>query len=179
MVLYLLYMKAEAENVGSVDLRPDSNLRISVRNPLSDCETREDVVFNPHETVDQDESSREPPHHFTLKWEGSKKPSILRALDATEAATALKKNKKHKLGSPRSYVGAEDSGNWVPLLAVECRGLEPYAFKPMKDEFVIVSEGGFRFEEDIDLGEGEWADYDAENDCPVSLQEIQFKFEAV
>lgn len=171
-------MKAEVENVGSVELRPDSNLRISVRNPLSDSETRENVVFNPSETLDQDESSREPPHHFTLKWEGSKKPSVLRALDAAEATTALKKNKKHKLGPPRSYTG-DDSGNWVPLLAVECRGLEPYAFKPMNDEFIVVSEGGFRFDEDIEMSEGEWTDYDAENDCPVSIQEIEFKFEAV
>jgi hypothetical protein len=178
MVLFLLYMKTEVENVSSIELRPDSHLRISVMNPLSDSETRENVVFNPTETVDQDESSREPPHHFALKWEGAKKPSILRALDASEAATALKKNKKHKLGLPRSYTG-DDSGNWVPLLAVECRGLEPYAFKPMKDEFVIVSEGGVRFDEDIELGEGEWADYDAENDCPVSLQAIEFKFESV
>lgn len=178
MVLFLLCMKSEVENVSSVELRPDTNLRISVKNPLEDSETRENVVFNPTETVEQDESSREPPHHFRLKWEGAKKPSIIRALDASEVAAALKKNKKHKLGLPRPY-SSEDGGNWVPLLAIECRGLEPYGFKPMKDEFIIVSEGGVRFDEDIELGDGEWADYDAENDCPVSLQDIEFKFEAV
>jgi hypothetical protein len=179
MVLFLLYMKCETENVREIALKLDSNLRICVRNPLSDTEVRENVVFNPSETVEQEESSREQAHHFSLKWEGSKKASILRVLDAKEAAAALKK-KKHKEGVPRTYTG-DDSGNWVPLLAMECRGLEPYALHPMKDEFVITSEGGdgCRFDEDIELGDGEWADYDAENDCPVSLQNIEFKFEAV
>jgi Eukaryotic protein of unknown function (DUF866) len=178
MVLFLLYIKCEMENVGEIQLRSDANLRISVRNPLSDSEVRENVVFNPSETVEQDESSREPDHHFRLKWEGSKKASVLRVLDANEAAAALKKKKQHKDGPPRSCTG-EDGGNWVPMLAMECRGLEPYAFHPMKDEFIITSEGGTQFDEDIEFGDGDWADYDAENDCAVSLEDIQFKFEAV
>lgn len=146
-------------------------------NPLSGDEIRENVVFCPSETVEQEEGAREPPHHFTLKWEGSKKPSILQCLDAKEAASALKK-KKYKGEKPRVYSG-DDSGGWVPLLCMECRGLEPYAFQPMKDEFIITSEGGYRFDEEIELGEREWADYDADNDVPVSLEEIEFKFESV
>ena len=176
MVLFLLYMKCETENIGEIELRKDVNLRISVRNPLGD-EVRDNVVFNPSETVEQEEGSREPAHHFSLKWEGSKKASVLRILDAKEAATALKK-KKQKDGVPRNFT-ADDSGDWVPLLAMECRGLEPYEFKPMRDEFVITSEGGCRFDEEIELGEGEWTEYDADNDCPVSLEDIQFKFEAI
>ena len=179
MVLYLLYMKAETENIEEVRLRPDANLRISVRNTLNDCETRDNVVFNPSEEVEQDESAREPPHHFALKWDGSKKLSTLIALDDKAAGSALKKQKKHKAGPPRPYTG-DDSGDWVPILAVECRGLEPYKFEPMKDEFVIMSSGGGTvFDEDIELGEGEWADYDGEADAPLSLTEIEFKFEAV
>lgn len=179
MVLFLLYMKCETmENVGEVQLRLDANLRISVRNPLSDSEVRDNVVFNPSETVEQDESSREPEHHFRLKWEGSKKASVLRVLDAKEAAAALKKQKKHKDGPPRS-VTADDASQWIPLLAMECRGLEPYTFHPMQDEFVIVSKEGSRFDDEIELGDGDWADYDADNDCSVSLEGIQFKFQAV
>ena len=161
----------------SVELRRDANLAISVMNPLSGDEVREKVVFNPNETVEQEEGSREPPHHFRLKWEGSKKFSVLQVLDAKEAAAALKK-KKYKGEEPRAYTG-DDSGNFVPILALECRGLEPYAFHPMQDEFVITSEGGCRFDEEIELGEGDWADYDADNDVAVSLEEIEFKFESV
>ena len=170
-------MKAECENVGSVELLKNVNLRISVSNPLSGDEIRENVVFNPSETLEQDESAREPAHHFALKWEGSKKTSILQCLDEKEAASALKK-KKYKGDKPRAYIG-DDSGSWVPLLLVECRGLEPCAFNPMTDEFVITSERGYKFDEEIELGEGEWADYDADNDCPVSMEEIEFKWESV
>lgn len=49
----------------------------------------------------------------------------------------------------------------------------------MKDEFVITSEGGCEFNEDIELGDLEWADYDADNDVPVSIEELEFKFESV
>ena len=117
MVLYLLYMKAETENIGEVRLRPDANLRISVRNTLSDSETRDNVVFNPSEELEQDESAREPPHHFALKWDGWKKLSTLIALDDKAASSALKKQKKHKAGPPRPYTG-DDSGDWVPIFPV-------------------------------------------------------------
>jgi hypothetical protein len=159
-------------------LRRDAHLRISVSNPLSGSEVREKVVFNPSETVEQEEGAREPAHHFRLKWEGSKKASVLQVLDEKEVASAFKKKKKYKGEKPRSYTG-DDNGNWVPLLAMECRGLEPYAFHPMRDEFIITSEGGCKFDDEIELGEGDWAEYDADNDVPISLEEIEFKFEAV
>jgi hypothetical protein len=159
-------------------LRQDANLRISVSNPLSGDEVRENVVFNPSETVEQEEGAREPAHHFRLKWEGSKRASVLQVLDEKETASAFKKKKKYKGEKPRSYTG-DDNGNWVPLLAMECRGLEPYAFHPMMDEFIITSEGGCKFDDEIELGEGDWGDYDADNDVPVALDEIKFKFEAV
>jgi hypothetical protein len=164
----------------SIELQLHANLRISVKNPQNDYEVRDNVVFNPSDPVEQDEGAREPPHHLALKWEGSKKASILQVLDAKEAASALKKNTKKGKGkpllTPRAYTG-DDSGNWVPLLAMECRGLEPYAFHPMSGEFFITSEAGTKFEEDIALGEGDWADYDAEVDLPIALDGIEFKFE--
>ena len=51
----------------------------------------------------------------------------------------------------------------------------------MDGDFVVTSEGGTIFTtEDMDLvSEGDWADYDAENDAPVSLSEVEFKWEAV
>mmetsp|Transcript_26987 Transcript_26987/g.74192 ORF Transcript_26987/g.74192 Transcript_26987/m.74192 type:complete len:182 (-) Transcript_26987:461-1006(-) len=181
MVLYMLFMKAETENIGEIRLRTkDVNLRIDVRNSLSDWERRENVIFNPSETQEQDdESSREPPSHFSITWEGSKKASVLRYLGAKEAATALKKKKKYKDGAPRSFTGDDNNDTWVPILAVECRGLEPCAFHPMKDEFVITSENGYVFDEEIEFDDGEWADYDAENDCPVSISSLEFKFDAI
>lgn len=162
MVLYLLYLKAELENVESVSLKPGANICLSVRNPLSDFETREKVVMNLVETLEQEEGAREPPHHFALKWEGSKKASIATVLDEAAVKTALKKKKGVQV--PRNY-GSDDSGDYAPILGVEVRGLEPYAFHPMGDEFIVTSSGGGQtFTEDVDLSEGDWAEYDAEND---------------
>jgi len=176
MVLFMLYLKADLENVASVALRRDTNLCLSVRNPLSDSEVRDRVVMNPSETVDHEEGAREPPHQFRLNWEGNKKPSIITILD--DAATKASLKKKKRVVLPRPYA-ADDSGSWVPMLAVECRGLEPYAFHPMGDEFVVTGAAGTEFDEEVDFGEGDWADYDADNDQPVSLSSIEFKWEAV
>ena len=71
-----------------------SSLFLIISSPLSDYETREKVVFNPSETLEQDESDRDPPHHFRVKWEGSKKFSTLIALDEEGSKSALKKLKK-------------------------------------------------------------------------------------
>ena len=176
MVLFLLSIQAELENVSAVSLVKGENLCLTVKNPLSDYEVREKVVINPSETVEQDEHDRSGEHHFRLTWEGSKKASTLRILTAAQVKTALKKKKGIQL--PRSYT-AEDAGSFVPILAVECRGLEPTAFFPMGNEFTVTSEGGAEFNSDVDLSEGDWADYDADNDQPVSISDIAFKWDSV
>lgn len=177
MVLFLLYIKAELDGIQEIQLKGDANLSVSVRNPLSDWETREKVVFNASEFIEQEEGARQNPHHFSIKWEGNKKACTLEVLDAAAAKAALKK-KKSKDGGPR-FVTDEDSGNWVPILAMECRGLEPYAFHPMGDEFIVTSTGGASFAEDVDFSEGDWGDYDEENDGAVSANEVEFKIESV
>lgn len=179
MVLFLLYIKTELEGVGSVSLRPDANICISVRNPLSDYEVRDKVAFNLQEFVEKEENSKEPAHQFSLKWEGAKKRSTLIVLDEAATKTALKKKKKFK--DEFSYLSylSEQNGNYAPVLAFECRGLEPYAFHCLGDEFIVESEGGVRFESDVDLSEGDWAEYDEENDASVSIDQFEVKIEAL
>jgi Eukaryotic protein of unknown function (DUF866) len=176
MVLLMLHMKADLENVASVKLLRDVNLCISVKNPLSDYETREKVTVNPSETVEQEDNSREPPHHFRLTWDGAKKAGTLTVLDDAGAKAALKKKKGAEV--PREY-NADDSGNFVPILLVECRGLEPYSFHPMGNDFVVTNAGGAEFSDEVDFSEGDWADYDADNDQSVSVSAIEFKWESV
>jgi hypothetical protein len=92
----------------------------------SDYETREKIVFNPSETLEQDDSDREPPHHFAVKWEGAKKFSTLIVLDEEGAKSAFKKMKKKggkkggggEVDVPRDMT-ADDSGDYVPVLAME------------------------------------------------------------
>ena len=156
---------------------------MSIKNPLSDFEIREKVVLNPSEYVDEDDdnnNNREPPCHFKITWEGSKKRSTMEVLSDQAVKTALKKQKK---GGKKKNDGmipremtADDSNSYVPILALECRGIEPYQFHPMGNEFIVISEGGTKFDSDIDLDEGDWADYDADHDISVSISEFESKF---
>ena len=83
-------------------------------------------------------------------------------LDEDGAKSAFKKVKKKggkKKGDgegdvPRDMT-ADDSGEYVPVLAMECRGVEPYEFYPLGNEFKVTSSGGAVFEEDVDLSEGD------------------------
>ena len=99
-------------------------------------------------------------------------------MSSEEAKTALKKKTKRKndLDLPGDYEEG-NSGNFAPILAVECRGLEPTKF--VDGEFIVKAAGGTIFAEDVDLSEGDWGDYDAEHDAPVSISTIEFKWEAV
>ena len=63
---------------------------------------------------------------------------------------------------------------------VECRGLAPTKFTAGSSSFLIIeSEGGTTFDDDVDVSEGDWADYDADHDLPVSMSEVEFQWEAV
>lgn len=170
----MLFIKAELENVDSITLKTNENLCITVKNPLSDFETREQVVLNPSQLIEPEESSKSAAVHLSLTWQGSKKPSVLTVLTAEQVKTALKKKKKVELPEP-TY---RKNGEFAPILAVECRGLEPTAYFP-GDEFVVTSEGGAVFDSDVDFSEGDWADYDADNDQAVSISDIEFKWHAV
>ena len=185
MVLYILCIKGDLEGVQSVALNRAANICISVRATNGD-ETREKVVFNPSETLDQDESDREPAHHFALTWEGQKKKSIIQVRDEAQVKATMKKAGKKKkgggggleVGQPREMT-ADDSGEYVPVLALECRGLEPYAFHPMGEEFVVTSEGGAEFSSDLTLDEGDWCEFDEASSMPVGISEFDSKFESV
>lgn len=180
MVLFILCVKADLEGVSSMSVKKPVHICISVKNPLSDFEIREKIIVSTEQYIEQEENSREPPCHFALKWEGSKKRSTIEVLlDDATAKSALKKsggNKKSSRNNPRDVVATDSGGDFVPVLALECRGIEPYAFHPINDEFIVTSEGGTIFDDGVDLSDGDWADYDAENDLSVSISNFQSKF---
>ena len=132
MVLFLLCVKADLEGVASMSIKKPIHICISVKNPLSDFEKRERIVLSSAEYVENEENnSREPPCHFALKWEGSKKRSTIEVLDEGSAKSALKKSGKKKGEVPRE-ITANDSDEFVPVLALECRGVEPVSKKKRK-----------------------------------------------
>ncbi|KAF1786071.1 Protein of unknown function DUF866, eukaryotic [Phytophthora cactorum] len=149
MVLFVLYVKAELENVETLAAPPLHRWCLDVKEPRGD-EKREAVFVSDEEAV-----------HFTLKWPGANKPSQLTVVRDVKKLT-------------REVTGA-DSGEFVPFVGFECRGLEPYAWHP-ESGYRVVSAGRHAAFEDVDLSE-DWADYDEEGEQSVGIYNVEWKFE--
>ena len=200
MVVFILYCKADLEGIESLSLLKDgANLCFSVRNPLDQAETREKIVVDPavlhNSAIATNEKHRdETPNHFAMKWRDATSRSTLRILGAAsevvqdgevnEMDRRTKPNKKTSamsneladaLARVRDMKG-EDSGNLVPLLAIDCNGLEPYAFHPMGDEFAVVAKQGGKKFDAVDLSDGDWAEYDISTGS-VSITNFQSEFQ--
>ncbi|KAJ1928700.1 hypothetical protein IWQ60_001799 [Tieghemiomyces parasiticus] len=69
----------------------------------------------------------------------------------------------------------EKSGQFAPIVTVECRGLEPVDFEPMDGWKVKGAESNTVFDE-VDLSDDMWADYDEKAGDEVSVAEFECKF---
>jgi hypothetical protein len=65
------------------------------------------------------------------------------------------------------------SGSFTKILALDCRNVVPVRWIPGED-FVATSSEGHKFEA-VDLTDGNWADYDEENDLSVSVMDLEHK----
>ena len=66
----------------------------------------------------------------------------------------------------------DEEGSGV-LITFECRNCEIETWHP-SDGYVVVSEGGKEFE-NVAFEDGEWVDYDDENDCSVGISDLTCK----
>lgn len=71
-------------------------------------------------------------------------------------------------------VTEEDNNTWVPVIAIECRGLEPTRWHP-GDNVTVKSTGKATFS-DADLSE-DWADFDEDAGLSVSVMNLESKIE--
>lgn len=157
MVLFVLYVKAELENVETLTAPPLHRWCLDVKEPRGD-ETRKAVFVSDEEAVDVAGGRGEV--HFTLKWPGATKPSQLTVVRDVKKLT-------------REVAGA-DSGEYVPFVGFECRGLEPYAWHPERG-YCVVAAGCHTTFEDVDLSE-DWADYDEEGEQSVGIYNVEWQF---
>lgn len=98
--------------------------------------------------------------NYIMKWPGQKVQSYMKIVD---------------LKGVTGHYTEESSGEWVAVLALECRGVVPVRWQVSRD-FIAESAGGHYFE-DVDLSEGDWAEYDEENDLAVSVTNVECKVE--
>jgi hypothetical protein len=69
----------------------------------------------------------------------------------------------------------EHAGKFQTILGLECRGCVPLDWL-YGSEFNAITEKGKVFNM-VDLTEKEWYDYDEDQDCSVSIQGFEYKFE--
>lgn len=73
---------------------------------------------------------------------------------------------------------ATDQGKFQTIVIYDCRGLEPTDFSPREGWRAKAINDGKEFT-DVDLTEGDWADYCDKIKEPVGIYEVEHRFERV
>ncbi|KAJ6575020.1 hypothetical protein B0H19DRAFT_1126819 [Mycena capillaripes] len=152
MVRLLLSIKAELENVNSLEPVDDFDFFFKVK--CNSChETHPKLVsLNRHETFDLSGSK------------GNTANFVWRCGECKRESSA-----KFEESSPIKPYSVENA-NWGPLLVIECRGLEFIDFEP-RGMWKCKGMKGTVFSE-VDLSEPEWTDYDEKAALPVGVSEF-------
>ncbi|KAH0481129.1 MAG: uncharacterized protein KVP18_003173 [Porospora cf. gigantea A] len=167
MVVLVLKVKVDMENMSEVVFPANLEWCFDLQNP-SGSDIKTEVTLDPTETILHQRSSV----HLLMKWvKDSKHPATMTLVNIPKKV----KDVAELCAEGRKLTEAQ-SGLWVAVLAMECRGLEPVAWHPNATGISGKSIGGTRFA-DVDMSTREWYDYDADNEVCVSVTGLEFKFE--
>ncbi|XP_058792480.1 CXXC motif containing zinc binding protein [Phymastichus coffea] len=72
-------------------------------------------------------------------------------------------------------INADSCTEFKTVVVLDCRGLEPKEFSAREGWVIKAADNGQTFN-DVDLSEGEWADYCDKTNQPVGVYEIQHNF---
>jgi hypothetical protein len=159
MPIFVLYVKCDLENVEEMTVKAmETSWCLTVTSP-NGADVRERITADPTEEIEL-EGSRGTAH-FAARLDGAKKAAHL-------VVTSVK-------GLTKSTLTEEDSGEFVPVIAFDCRGLEPLKWHPT-DEFVVRSANTGKIMK-TDLREGDWTEWDEDAEQLVSVTDLQWKFE--
>mmetsp|Transcript_31907 Transcript_31907/g.53806 ORF Transcript_31907/g.53806 Transcript_31907/m.53806 type:complete len:158 (-) Transcript_31907:718-1191(-) len=157
MPSYLIKLKADLENIKQLIPLPENTWKFDIQS-TDGGDTKEGITVTKGDVIPLDGSKGEA--NFVMKWPGASAQSYMKIVDV-----------KNVEGNYPEH----SSGEWVTILGLECRGLEPIRWVPEMD-FIAESVGGHYFEE-VDLSEGDWAEYDEEGDASVSIMNIETAIE--
>lgn len=146
-------MKADLENVEAVEFPTEYIWNIDVTQSGGQ-EVREGVTVCAAEEVDIPNSRGTA--NLVIKF-GGKNP-------ATISVEQVK-------GVTRPYT-AEDAGQFVPIVAFECRGMEPTKWTPTEGCIVRGKKAAFK---DADIAE-DWADFDEAANQSVGIYNLEYDF---
>nr|PUA90099.1 DUF866 domain-containing protein [Toxoplasma gondii TgCATBr9] len=156
MVVILLRMKADLENVDSIEIPAGHTWVLDVKQAAGE-EVRERVTVSESET--QDIPNSRGTANFVVRWDGSKQAATLNVQDVKNVTR-------------RTYT-AEDSGKFVSIVAFECRGLEPVRWYPADGYIVKSKRATFK---DADLSE-DWAEYDQDANLSLGIYNVEWQFQ--
>lgn len=159
MPSFLLQAKCELEGIETLSPKAHNAWQFDVQNDAS--EVRNGV------TVSVEDS---------FELEGSKGTAnfIVRFGKGDQQAYIKfdKLNKKHGDGIIRE----SQSCQWVTILCMECRGLEPTRAYPGNDFDIKTSGENAKVFTDADFSvERDWAEYDDENDLAVQVSNMEYR----
>lgn len=158
MVMVVLYVKADLENVETLEAPPLHRWCLDVKE--SNGEEKREAVWVSDEEL-QEVAGGRGEAHFLLKWPGAKKASQLTVVRDIKKLTRA--------------ISSTDSGEYVPFVGFDCRGLEPVAWHP-EGGYRVTSAGETAVFEDVELND-DWADYDEDGSQSVGVYQVEYKFE--
>mmetsp|Transcript_39587 Transcript_39587/g.79945 ORF Transcript_39587/g.79945 Transcript_39587/m.79945 type:complete len:159 (-) Transcript_39587:177-653(-) len=158
MPKFALRVKCELDNVGKITWNPDNQWALLVQHPQT--QERCEAYFCLGD--DMELTGSRGTANFIKKWDGEQTQSYLKMIDVKKVTGATE---------------ITDSDQWVTLFAIECRGLEPVKWMP-KEDFNVTSGEGAEFKE-VEFEDGFWAEYDAEHDAQISIQNLEHEFVTV
>ncbi|XP_011299106.1 UPF0587 protein C1orf123 homolog [Fopius arisanus] len=82
------------------------------------------------------------------------------------------------MGDSLGFYDVDDQGKLKKIVIFDCRGLEPSDFSPREGWIAKAIDDGKEFR-DVDLSEGEWADYCDKIKQPVGIYDIEHNFERI
>ena len=170
MPIIVLYAKAELDGVKTLTYPfPSTQWKFDVQQAAG-SETREGVIMDPEEVCELSDT-KSGTANFVIKFPCDKKQSHLEFLNPAD-----KQLEKKKIVI-RSQT-ADDTG-MVPILAMDCRGLEPTKWYPT-GPYEAESESGVTFDA-VKLDEGDdWCDYDEKSETSMTIgKDIQYEFKRI
>lgn len=157
MPLFVLLVKCDLENIGSVQFPPETMWKLDIESESG--ERREGITVSRADELEL--AGSRGTANFVMKWDrNSTHQAYIKIVDVKGVS---------------GRIAAESSGDFVPVVGFECRGLAPVRWIPGND-CSAESSAGKVFTE-VDLSEGDWAEYDDENDLVVSITNIEHNFQ--
>lgn len=157
MPIIALYVKAELENVASFRA-PEGHLWCLDVSPSAGGDTREKVMLDPTEELEL-HGSRGTANLVIKDGKREHTMSVVEVKDLVKPLTP--------------------DDEWAPIVAFDCRGMEPTAWHPTEG-YEVTSTGGKVFA-DVDLSEDPtmWADYDDKANEPVQISNLEWRFDVL